>query len=95
MGPFLFFRTVNVGGGMELRGGVEGGLIVLGCFGDEGVGRTGPGVDFRSWSSRFLNSWSFSNFSRSGLKDLILEGVCCLGGVLDGYLDFGELIVLA
>ena len=44
----------------------------------------------RSWSSRFLNSTSFSNFSRPGLKDLTLGGVGCLGGVLGGYLVLGE-----
>ena len=38
MGPFFSgFRTVKEGGGMELRGGVVGGLMVRGCFGDEGV----------------------------------------------------------
>ena len=45
--------------------------------------------NLRSWSSRFLKSRSFSNFSRPGLKDLTLGGVGCLGGVLDGYLDLG------
>ena len=71
--------------------------MVLGCFGDEGVDREGPGhgVDFRSWSSRLLNCSSFSNFSRPGLKDQTLEGVGCSGGVLGGYLDLGELVVLA
>ena len=41
----------------------------------------------RSWSSCFLKSRSFSNFS--GLKDLTLGGVGCLGGVLGGYLGLG------
>ena len=44
----------------------------------------------RSWSSRFQKSRSFSNFSLPGLKDLTLEGVGCLGGVLSGYLGLGE-----
>ena len=43
-----------------------------------------------SWSSCFLNSTSFSNFSRFGIKDLTLGGVGCLGGVLGGYLVLGE-----
>ena len=47
---------------------------------------------FRSWSSRFLNSRSCSNFSRPGLKDLTLGGVRCLGGVLGGTLFFGGMI---
>ena len=67
--------------------------MILGCFDDEGVDRTGPGVDLHSWSSRFLNSKSWSNFSWSGLKNLTLGGVVCLGGVLGEYLDFGELVV--
>ena len=54
--------------------------------------RAGLGVDFHSWSSHFQ---SFSNFFWLGLKDLTLEGVGCLGGVLGGYLDFGEVVVLA
>ena len=41
-------------------------------------------VDFLCRSSRFLNSNSFSNFSRPGLKDLTKGGVDCLGGVLGG-----------
>ena len=87
-GPFFrwYFSGVRLGGGMDFGGGVEGGLIVLGCLGDEGVDREGPGwgVDFLCRSSRFLNSNSFSNFSRPGLKDLTKGGVDCLGGVLDG-----------
>ena len=59
-GPFFGcgLRDVNVGGGMDFVGGVDGGLIVLGCLGDEGVDREGPGwrVDFLCRSSRFLNS---------------------------------------
>ena len=87
-GPFFrwYFSGVRLGGGMDFGGGVEGGLIVLGCLGDEGVDREGPGwgVDFLCRSSRFLNSNSFSNFSRPGLKDLTKGGVDCLGGVLGG-----------
>ena len=49
----------------------------------------GHGDDFCSWSSLFLNSSNFSNFSRPGLKDLTLGGVRCLGGVLGGNLCFG------
>ena len=44
----------------------------------------------RSWPSRILKSRSFSNSSRPGLKDLILGGVGCLGGVLGGYLGLEE-----
>ena len=72
---------------MDFGGGVEGGLIVLGSLGDEGVDREDPGwggVDFLCRSSRFLNSNSCSNFSRPGLKDLTKGGVDCLGGVLGG-----------
>ena len=71
-----------------------GGLIVLGCLGDEGVDREGPGwVDnFLCRSSRFLNSRSCSNFYRPGLNDLTLGGVGCLGGVLGGYLGLGDFI---
>ena len=93
---------------MDFGGGVDRGLIVLGCLGDEGVDREGPGwgVDFLCRSSRFLNSMSCSNFSRPGLNDLTLGGVGCLGGVLGGYflllgdfiscaydLEVGELLV--
>ena len=49
----------------------------------------------RSWSSRFLKSRSFSNFSQPGLKDLTLGGVGCLGGVLGGYLSLGEDVLWA
>ena len=87
-GPFFrwAFKAVRFGGGMDFGGGVEGGLKVLGCLGDEGVDREGPGwgVDFLCRSSRFLNSISCSNFSRPGLKDLTKGGVDCLGGVLGG-----------
>ena len=62
--------------------------MILGCFSEEGVGRADPGDDLRSWSSRFLNATSFSNFSCPGLNDLTL-GVGYLGGVLGGYLDLG------
>ena len=43
-GPFFrwCFSDVSFGGGMDFGGGVEGGLIVLGCLGDEGVDREGP-----------------------------------------------------
>ena len=77
---------------MDLWGGVEGGLMVRGCFGDEGVewGGSGRGGDLRSWSSCFLKSRSFSNLSRPGLKDLTLGGVGCLGGVFSGYLGLEE-----
>ena len=34
---FFGFRMVINGGVMDLWGGVEGGLMVRGCFGDEGV----------------------------------------------------------
>ena len=46
MGPFFAcsFRDVNVGGGMNFGGGVDGGLIVLGCLGDEGMDREGPAL---------------------------------------------------
>ena len=88
VGPFFrwAFKAVRFGGGMDFGGGVEGGLKVLGCLGDEGVDREGPGwgVDFLCRSSRFLNSISCSNFSRPGLKDLTKGGVDCLGGVLGG-----------
>ena len=72
---------------MDFGGGVDGGHIVLGCLGDEGVDREGPGwgVDFLCRSSRFLNSMRCSNFSRPGLNDLTLGGVGYLGGVLGGY----------
>ena len=53
------------------------------------------GDDLRSWSSRFLNFRSFSNFSRPGLKDLTLGGVGCLGGVLGGYLVLGDDVLWA
>ena len=53
---------------------------------------SGRGDDLRSWSSHFLNSSSFSNFSRPGLKDLTLGGVGCLGGVLGGYLVLGDVL---
>ena len=53
-------------------------------------GGPGRGDDFRSWSSLFLNSSNFSNFSRPGLKHLTLGGVRCLGGVLGGSLFFGD-----
>ena len=45
VGPFFrwYFSGVRLGGGMDFGGGVEGGLIVLGCLGDEGVDREGPG----------------------------------------------------
>ena len=46
-------------------------------------------LGLHSWSSRFLKSRSFSNFSRPGLRDLNLGGVDCLGGVLGGYLGLG------
>ena len=71
---------------MDFGGGVNGGLNVLGCLGDEGVDREGPGrgVDFLCRSSRFLNSISCSNFSRPGLKDLTKGGMDCLGGVFGG-----------
>ena len=37
-GPFFCdLRMVINGGGMDLWGGVEGGLMVRGCLGDEGV----------------------------------------------------------
>ena len=37
-GPFFFgIKMVISGGGMDLWGGVDGGLIMRGCFGDEGV----------------------------------------------------------
>ena len=77
--------------------GVVGGLIVLGCLGDEGVNREGPGWedDFRCWSSRFLKSRSCSNFSRPGLNDLTLVGVGCLGGVLGGYFVLGDYVNLS
>ena len=98
-GPFFGcgLRDVNVGGGMDFGGGVDGGLIVLGSLGDEGVDREGPGwgVDFLCWSSHFLNSRSCSNFSRPGLNDLTLEGVGCLGGVLGGYFGLGDLVCWA
>ena len=88
-GPFFAcgFRDVMVGGGMHFGGGVIGGLMVLGSFGDEGVDREGPGwgVGFHWRSSRFLNSRCCSNFSQPGLNDLTLWGVGCLGGVLGGY----------
>ena len=74
-------------------GGVDGGLKVLGCLGDEGVDREGPGcgVDFLCRSSRFLNANSCSNFSRPGLKDLTKGGVDCLGGVLgEKFLPLGD-----
>ena len=79
---------------MNFEGGVIGSLMVLGCLGDEGVDREGPGwgVDFRCWSSRFLNSRSCSNFSRPGLNDLTLGGVGCLGGVLGGYFVLGDFV---
>ena len=77
---------------MDFGGGVDGGLIVLGCLGDEGVDREGPGlgVDFFCRSSHFLNSMSCSNFSRPGLNDPTLGGVGCLGGVLGGYFLLGD-----
>ena len=80
LGPFGGVSTVRERGGMELWGGVVGGLMIR-CFRDEGMDQEGSGckVDFRSWSSRLLKSISFSNFSRSGLKDLILDGVAVLG----------------
>ena len=39
--------------------------MILGCLGDEGVDREGPGWedDLHCSSSRFLNSMSCSNFS--------------------------------
>ena len=42
------FQWCQVWGGMNFGGGVDGGLIVPGCLGDEGVDREGPGlgVDF-------------------------------------------------
>ena len=83
---------------MDFWGGVVGGgRMIRGCFGDEGVewGGSGRGDDLRSWSSRFLNSRSFSNFSRPGLKDLTLGGVGCLGGVLGGYLGLGDDVLWA
>ena len=77
-GPFFGwgFNDVRFEGGMDFGGGVEGGLIVLGCLGDEGVDREGPGwgVDFLCRSSHFLNSMSCSNFSRPRLKDLTKGG---------------------
>ena len=37
-GPFFFgIKMVISGGGMDLCGGVDGGLIMRGCFEDEGV----------------------------------------------------------
>ena len=48
--------------------------------------------DLRCWFSHFLNSMSCSNFSRPGLNDLTLVGVGCLGGVLGGYFDLGDLV---
>ena len=97
MGPFFYFKTVNVGDGwgMELGGGVTGGLIVRCCFGDEGLGGEGPGCggDLHSWSSRLLKSSSCSKFSRPGLKHLTLVGMGCLGRVFGKCLDFGEVAV--
>ena len=48
--------------------------MILGCFGNEGVDQAGSGVGLCSWSSRFLNSKSCSNFTRPELKDLTLGG---------------------
>ena len=44
-GPFFrwAFKAVRFGGGMDFGGGVDRGLNVLGCLGDEGVDREGPG----------------------------------------------------
>ena len=99
VGPFFGcgLRAMNVGGGIDFGGGVVGGLIVLGCLGDEGVDREGPGrgVDFLCRSSRFLNSRSCSNFSRPGLNDLTLGGVGCLGGVLGGFLGLVDFVCWA
>ena len=37
-GPFFFgIKMVINGGGMDLWGGVDGGLMMRSCFGDEGV----------------------------------------------------------
>ena len=37
-GPFFFgIKMVISGSGMDLWSGVDGGLIMRGCFGDEGV----------------------------------------------------------
>ena len=46
VGPFFEWglRNVIVGGGMNFGGGVDGGLMVLGSLGDEGVDREGPGL---------------------------------------------------
>ena len=57
MVPFLDgFKMVIKGGGMDFWGDVVGSPIVLGCFGDEGLDREGPGSneDFRCWSSGFF-----------------------------------------
>ena len=38
VGPFFFCtKMVISGGGMDLWGGVDGGLMMRGCFGDEEV----------------------------------------------------------
>ena len=97
-GPFFesALRDVKFGGGIDFGSGVVGGQIVLGCLGDEGVDREGPGwVDnFLCRFSRFLNSRSCSNFSRLELNDLTLGGVGCLG-VLGGFLGLGDFVCCA
>ncbi len=38
VGPFFFGIKMDInGGGMDLWGGVDGGLMTRDCFGDEGV----------------------------------------------------------
>ena len=71
--------TVRDGGGLFLRGGVDGGLGIP-VFGEEGVER--EGMDFCWSSKRFLNSRSFSSFSRPVLKHLTHELVIFSGGCL-------------